>query len=277
MAAMERLRLYGWLLYNMDKLPSTSRDLFEQLTTAAMQEGLTNAGDTGSLVRGTWIYACVRDWLDLDATATYWRPGGPRNKALYQRKLNEKMKLTFEAWVHQQLEDNPQLEEWVQMYGTQPRNWVHQLYQIRGPDRGTPLFTKLRLLGGYPLCLSHDVRGQTSTRPCRVCGQTGIIDEFHLILACKPTLPAPTAARLLDCRGYLATHLSAGFLQRDGDPLPIKAWLSEQGERFIAAWCLGAEELWRRAPWRSPTGIKSKFIRITSRTIDILDIIAAAR
>jgi hypothetical protein len=178
--------------------------------------------------------------------------------------------------VHQELARYPAFEEWAQMYGTQPRSWVHQLYQLHGSDGGTSLFTKLRLQAGYPFCLTHSQRATTKTS-CQLCGAAGVIDEFHLIFMCKPKMPAPTAARLLDHRCYLATHLSAELLQQGGDPLPVKVWLGTQGERFIAAWCLGAEALWRRAPWRAPMGIKSRFIRTTSRTIDILNIIMNRR
>jgi hypothetical protein len=268
--AKERLRLYGWLLDNLTHIPSNARALFDQLTLAAEATMGAEVAEVAPSVKETWMYACLQDWRDLDPSSTHWHPSTARNKALYARRLQHTMSLAFAAWIFQELKRYPGLAGWADLYGTQSRDWIHELYQIKRSYLGTPLFTRLRLRGGYPLCISHKV-GKSTLSGCKLCGQAGITDEFHLIFVCKPSMSVSSAITLLHHRQRLVEDLNSTVLRVEGEDVHVVEWLSQQGELHLSAWCLGAEALWKRAPWGSTVRVKRRFIRTTSRTIDVLD------
>jgi hypothetical protein len=208
-------------------IPSNASALFDQLTGAAAITLETGAAGT-TTVSNTWTYACMQDWKDLDPSSTHWHPRTARNKALYARKLQHTTNLAFAAWVFQELKRYPALE-WADLYGTQTREWIHELYQIKHVHLGTPLFTRLRLRGGYPLCISHKV-GNSPLNACQLCGQAGVTDEFHLIFVCKPSMSISSANKLLHHRQRLVEDLHHTVLHVEGEDVHAVDWLSQQGE-----------------------------------------------
>jgi hypothetical protein len=55
--------------------------------------------------------------------------------------------------------------------------------------------------------------------------------------------------------------------------MPVLGWLMEQGESNVAAWWLGGQGLWDRAPWFAEVSVHQSFKQTVSYGMDILDIV----
>jgi hypothetical protein len=59
----------------------------------------------------------------------------------------------------------------------------------------------------------------------------------------------------------------------EGHSMSVLGWLLGQGDLNVAAWCLGGQALWARAPWSAEVPVHQLFTQTVNFCMDILDIV----
>jgi hypothetical protein len=251
--------MYGALLHKASKLPGRAQEILNALREDILEELQTAADPMYQQYQstGTWTRACIDDliWLGAEQWArktTNWSYAG------YKRVVNQCLNTLRRAWDDEQLRQHPELGEWNAMFGTDRREWIHDVYNKRKTgDAGRQWLTKLRIGDGYPYCLGR-------SGCCGRCLKLAQLDEYHIIWECNPN----------DARGLQAhrRQLADYVMSQTPEGTTLLAKL-ETHENDLVAWCLGSEVVWNRTP---ATGDKRKDKRLYYNVLNtVMEILAA--